>query len=47
MNMQTDKTSVAPPATVADIKRILGKERSQDDRDTQLKSLLVSAGFTF
>ena len=31
----------------ADIKRILGKERSQDDRDTQLKSLLVSAGFTF
>ena len=23
MNMQTDKTSVAPPATVADIKRIL------------------------
>ena len=31
----------------ADIKRILGQPRSQDDRDTQLKSLLVSAGFQF
>ena len=31
----------------ADVKRILGKARSQDDRDTQLKSLLVSAGFQF
>jgi outer membrane protein assembly factor BamA len=31
----------------ADIKRILGQPRSQDDVDTQLKSLLVSAGFQF
>jgi outer membrane protein assembly factor BamA len=31
----------------ADIRRILGWPRSQDDRDTQLKSLLVSAGFQF
>jgi outer membrane protein assembly factor BamA len=31
----------------ADINRILGRSRSQADRDTQLKSLLVSAGFQF
>jgi outer membrane protein assembly factor BamA len=31
----------------ADVKRIWGLPRSQDDRDTQLKSLLVSAGFQF
>ena len=31
----------------ADWKRILGKPRSQDDQDTQLKSLLISAGFQF
>jgi outer membrane protein assembly factor BamA len=31
----------------ADVKRILGMPRSQDDRDTQLKSVLVSAGFQF
>jgi outer membrane protein assembly factor BamA len=31
----------------ADIRRILGQPRSQADRDTQLHSLLISAGFTF
>lgn len=31
----------------ADVKRILGRPRSQSDRDTQLKSLLISAGFQF
>lgn len=31
----------------ADLRRILGRPRSQDDRDTQLKSLLISAGFQF
>ena len=31
----------------ADWKRILGRPRSQDERDTQLKSLLISAGFQF
>jgi outer membrane protein assembly factor BamA len=31
----------------ADVKRILGLSRSQDDVDTQLKSVLISAGFQF
>jgi outer membrane protein assembly factor BamA len=31
----------------ADWKRILGRPRSQVERDTQLKSLLISAGFQF
>jgi outer membrane protein assembly factor BamA len=31
----------------ADWKRILGRPRSQDEQDTQLKSLLISAGFQF
>lgn len=31
----------------ADWKRIMGRPRSQDERDTQLKSLLISAGFQF
>jgi outer membrane protein assembly factor BamA len=31
----------------ADWKRILGRPRSQDEKDTQLKSLLISAGFQF
>lgn len=31
----------------ADWKRILGRPRTQAERDTQLKSLLISAGFTF
>jgi outer membrane protein assembly factor BamA len=31
----------------ADISRILGRPRSQNDVDTQLKSLLISAGFQF
>jgi outer membrane protein assembly factor BamA len=31
----------------ADLNRILGRQRSQSDRDTQLKSLLISAGFQF
>jgi outer membrane protein assembly factor BamA len=31
----------------ADVKRILGRPRTQDERDTQLKSLLVSMGFQF
>jgi len=31
----------------ADVRRILGQPRTQHDRDTQLKSLLVSAGFQF
>ena len=31
----------------ADVKRILGRPRSQGDRDTQLKSLLISMGFQF
>lgn len=31
----------------ADVKRIWGLPRSQDDRNTQLKSLLISAGFQF
>ena len=31
----------------ADWKRIMGKPRSADERDTQLKSLLISAGFQF
>jgi len=31
----------------ADLNRILGRPRSQNDRDTQLKSLLISAGFNF
>ena len=31
----------------ADIKRILGRPRTNLERDTQLKSLLVSAGFQF
>jgi len=31
----------------ADLNRILGRPRSQSDRDTQLKSLLISAGFQF
>jgi len=31
----------------ADLNRILGRPRSQQDRDTQLKSLLISAGFQF
>jgi outer membrane protein assembly factor BamA len=31
----------------ADVNRILGRPRSQNDRDTQLKSLLISAGFQF
>ena len=31
----------------ADWRRILGRPRSQTDRDTQLKSLLISAGFQF
>lgn len=30
-----------------DWKRILGRPRTQDERDTQLKSLLISAGFQF
>lgn len=30
-----------------DLKRILGRPRSQDERDTQLRSLLISAGFQF
>lgn len=31
----------------ADLNRILGRPRSQSERDTQLKSLLISAGFQF
>lgn len=31
----------------ADLRRLLGRPRTQDDRDTQLKSLLISAGFQF
>ncbi|HEY3400181.1 MAG TPA: BamA/TamA family outer membrane protein [Geothrix sp.] len=31
----------------ADWKRIMGRPRSQDERETQLKSLLISAGFQF
>jgi outer membrane protein assembly factor BamA len=31
----------------ADWKRIFGQPRSQDERDTQLKSLLISAGFQY
>jgi outer membrane protein assembly factor BamA len=31
----------------ADLNRILGRPRSQSDIDTQLKSLLISAGFQF
>ena len=31
----------------ADWKRIAGKPRTQEERDTQLKSLLISAGFQF
>jgi hypothetical protein len=31
----------------ADWKRIMGKPRTADERDTQLKSLLISAGFQF
>jgi len=31
----------------ADLNRILGRPRSQNDRETQLKSLLISAGFQF
>jgi outer membrane protein assembly factor BamA len=31
----------------ADWKRITGRPRSQDERDSQLKSLLISAGFQF
>ena len=31
----------------ADWKRIMGRPRSQGERDTQLKSLLISAGFQF
>ncbi len=31
----------------ADWKRIMGRPRSQDEQDTQLKSLLISAGFQF
>jgi outer membrane protein assembly factor BamA len=31
----------------ADVNRIMGRPRSQADLDTQLKSLLVSAGFQF
>ena len=31
----------------ADWKRILGRPRTQQERDTQLKSLLISAGFQF
>jgi outer membrane protein assembly factor BamA len=31
----------------ADLNRILGRPRSKSDRDTQLKSLLISAGFQF
>jgi outer membrane protein assembly factor BamA len=31
----------------ADWKRILGRPRTQEERDTQLKSLLISAGFQF
>jgi len=31
----------------ADWKRILGRPRSQEEQDTQLKSLLISAGFQF
>ncbi len=31
----------------ADWKRIMGRPRTQDERDTQLKSLLISAGFQF
>lgn len=31
----------------ADVKRILGRPRTQAERDTQLKSLLISAGFQF
>ncbi len=31
----------------ADWKRILGRPRTQNERDTQLKSLLISAGFQF
>lgn len=30
-----------------DMKQILGKPRSQDEKDTQLKNLLISAGFQF
>jgi outer membrane protein assembly factor BamA len=30
-----------------DIKRILGRRRTKDEVDTQLKSLLISAGFQF
>jgi outer membrane protein assembly factor BamA len=30
-----------------DLKRILGRPRSQDERDTQLRGLLISAGFQF
>lgn len=31
----------------ADVKRILGKPRSQQERDTQLRGLLISAGYQF
>ncbi|HEX9081357.1 MAG TPA: BamA/TamA family outer membrane protein, partial [Holophagaceae bacterium] len=31
----------------ADWKRLMGQPRTQDERDTQLKSLLISAGFQF
>jgi len=31
----------------ADWKRIIGRPRSEEERDTQLKSLLISAGFQF
>jgi len=31
----------------ADVKRIMGKPRTQDELDTQLKSVLISAGFQF
>ena len=31
----------------ADWKRIMGRPRTQDEQDTQLKSLLISAGFQF
>lgn len=30
-----------------DMKRIMGKPRTQDEKDTQLKNLLISAGFQF
>ena len=31
----------------ADLKRILGRPRNEQERDTQLKSILISAGFQF